>query len=360
MNKKKLDWLEKIDKTYPKAIYLVAGGVWFVVGALPYFGYSEPFKGEVGVQNFIILILSMMLLAITTCIVIYFVKKDRNDIDATIKKANKMLAEGRNKDILVLRKKENWSRSLWVEGKPYARLELGEIAKKAAINELDPKNLAEIYIDDLGWTYVSVERYKDAKETLEHGLQCAGKIQNNDDKNYWCAKAKRHLAGIEIEKAEYNEAEVLMNEAIQFANNIMEQQRKNEMLAGIYYGQSLRFLKDNKNKQNIETALSYAEQSENLRVNGELSRFVKIYSLKGNIYEAKNDMINAEEQYRNGLRISKDLKRTDEIIRNLLGLARVVESEKEKQQHIKNANNLLKKTPVPFRIDEREMKLIKL
>jgi len=182
MSKQILEFWSKMDKTYPKAVYWIAGGIWFIVGTLPYFGYPEPFKGEMGIKNFIILILSVLLLAIISCILIYFVKKDKNDIDATIKKANKMLAEGRNKDILVLRKKENWSRSLWVEGKPYARLELGEISKKAAINEQDHKSLAEIYIDDLGWTYVSVERYKDAKETLEHGLKCAEKIQNKKKK----------------------------------------------------------------------------------------------------------------------------------------------------------------------------------
>jgi tetratricopeptide (TPR) repeat protein len=249
---------------------------------------------------------------------------------------------------------------LWIEGKPYARLELGEIAKNTAMNLQDNNKLAEIYIDDLGWTYVSIERYEEAKTMLENGLQCAEKISNNDNKNYWCAKANRHLAGIEIENKDYSAADKLINEAEQFANQIVEQTKKDEMLAGVYYGRSIRYLKDNQNVQNVDKALIYADKSQNLRRGGEKNRLVKIYSLKGSIYEAKNDKIKAEEQYFNGLQIAKELNRTDEIIRNHLGLARIVRSENDKIQHIKNANKLLKNTPVPFIIDEKEMKLIKL
>jgi len=353
-----LNWWNKIDKTYPKAIYWVAAGVWFIVGSLPLFGYSEPFKD---IRNFIILALGVFLLILITCFLIYIFRENKNDIDATIKKAKKMLAENRNEDILILRKRENWSRSLWVEGKPYARLKLGRIAEIAAMNLESNKDLAEICIDDLGWTNASVERYETARKIITHGLEYAKKIEDNDEKYYWLAKAKRHLAGIEIENKEFNKADSLTDEAALFANKIIEQQRKNEMLAGIYYGQSIRFLKaSSTDKSNIETSLKYAEDSEKLRKFGEKTRFVKIYSLKGNIYEAKDDKHNAEKQYRKGLEQSRDLGRTDEIIKNSLGLARVLDDEKEKKQHIKLANKLLDKTPVPYIIDEKEMRLIKL
>ena len=309
---------------------------------------------------FIILVLSVLLLVIITWGIIFFFKEDKNDIKATIKKAKKMLEEERYEDILILRKKEKWSRSLWVEGKPYARLELGGIAKTAAINLQDYKNLTEIYIDDLGWTFVSVGKYGEAKTNLQRGLECAEKIQDNDDKYYWLAKAKRHLAGIEVENEEYSKSDALMNESISFANNIKDEQRKNEMLAGIYYGQSIRFLKAGpKDRDNIGKSLKYAKDSEALRKVGEETRSVKIYSLKGNIYEAKGDKPKAEEQYRIGLKQSKELKRTDEFIKNSLGLARILNNEKEKKQLLKKAKELLSETPVPYIIDEQEMRLIK-
>ncbi|GHV23063.1 hypothetical protein AGMMS49959_15090 [Planctomycetales bacterium] len=325
--------------------------------ALPLYGYPAPFSD---MKNIIILVLVDALIILISFIIIYFIKKDKDDIDSTIKKAKKILSEGRNEDILTLRKKENWSRSLWLEGKPYARLELGEIAKRAAINIPDRKNLAEIYIDDLGWTSVSLEKYSNAKDFLQQGLKCAEQIQDNDDKYYWSAKAKRHVAGIEVECRNYNEAEKLMEMATSYCNRIVNEQKKNEMLAGIYYGQSIIFLKaSNDKKENLEIALDYAEKSEMLRKGGDKTRLVKIHSLKGNIYEAKNDKVNAEEQYRKGLEESRD-RRIDEIIKNYLGLARIIENNDEKRQCIKSAKKLLDKTPVPYLIDEKEMKLIQI
>jgi len=340
-----------VGRVHPRTFYwLIFTGwlsiTWGIVKALPLFGYPAPFED---MQNIMIFALSVLLCTTISCFVVYVIVNNDDGIVDIIEKLNKMLEEGRYKDILILRKKWDWSRSLWIEGKPYARLEIGEIAKKAAINLQDNKNLASIYIDDLGWTSVTIERYEDAKKFLVQGLRYAEMIHDNDDKYYWIAKAKRHLAGIELENMEYNNVDDLLNEAVSFANKISDEQRKNEMFAGIYHAQSVRFLKDSSNnKENIDTALAYAKKSELLGQKGESTRFIKIYSLKGNIYEAMNDKISAEEQYRTGLQKSEELKRVDEIIKNHLGLASVLESETEKLQHKKIARKLLKRTPVPY------------
>ncbi|MDR0307077.1 MAG: hypothetical protein LBI42_09615 [Chitinispirillales bacterium] len=339
---------------YSKTTYLYATIVWFAVGLLPLFGYPAPFSGNKGILHLGILILIVLFLIIATCIIIFFVKRNKNDIIAN---ATKMFKKEKYQDILTLRRR--WSRFLWIEGKLFERLKLGEIAKKAAINLEKNKDLTEIYIDDLGWTNVPIDCNK-AKGILESGLECAKKINNNDDKNYWIARAKRHLAGIELENMEYGQADILINDAISFANNIVEEQRKKEMLAGIYHMKAFKTLKTSgQDKEKIEKALEYAKKSKELCSERDKIRYIRIYSLEGCIYEVKGDINRAEQLYRTGLKESKDLGRIDEIIKNSFGLARISDDEKEQRQHLRKAEKLLKKTPVSYLIDEKEIRLMK-
>jgi len=351
MRKKQVEkWVNKFN-ILPARAFAICMGSWGVVEMLGNWSI-KPFAG-----NFFAFALTVLLIIVATEFIIYHFRVEKSNgnlIDAITDEAEKMLEEGRNEEIL--RRRSNFSRSLWVEGKPNERIKLGEIAKEAAIRLGDIKAQTEILIDDLGWTLVSVQKYKEAKEYLAHGLICA--ISIND--NYLAAKAKRHLAGISLEGKDFTTAKALMQEAEIFANKIDTEKKKNEMLAGIYYGLSVIFLQE----KNSQQALTYAEETEKLRqLVGDQTRFVKIYSLKGTIYEALGNKNLAEENFIKGLEISSKIGRTDEVIRNHLGLARIAKAKNDEKKytlHLVKAGELLKKTPVPFKIDEKEIELIQI
>jgi|GEM_PF-5250272 len=356
--KKLIEKIKQIDVAYPRIAYVVVSIAWTIVGALPYFGYPTPFQD---LKVVIILVLLIVLFIIISWFVLYLIKERKDNIDTTILEARKMLINCKYTEILTLRKTGDWSRSLWVEGRPYARYELGNIAKNAAINLQDDLTLASIYIDDLGWTLVSLKKYDEAKNYINAGLNLAKKT----DDNYLVAKAKRHLAGIALEARDYSSARQLICDAEEFAKKIQNEVKRNEMLAGIYYALSMHFLKESKeNKADhpLEKAEDYANKSENLRRNGDRTYAVKTYALKGVISEAKNDYVKAEEEYSRGLKLAKALGRNDETIRNLLGLARIAKKNGDigaYKAHRKSAEKLLKKTPITFIIDENEMELIR-
>ena len=351
MNKARVTKAFQRINVLPARAFAIFMGVWGVIEALGNWSI-KPYD-----NNFLGFILTVIILVLVTEFAIYYFKIEKsrgNLIDALTDEAERMLDEKRYDEIL--RRRNILSRTLWVEGKPNERIKLGEIAKEAAIRTGDIKTQTEILIDDLGWTLVSVQRYKEAKEYLEHGLNSAISIKDN----YLAAKANRHLAGILLEAKSFQQAKEKMQNAEAFAQQITDEKKKNEMLAGIYYGLSVILLQE----KNTQKALEYAEESEKLRISiDDQTRYVKIYSLKGTIYEAQGNKNLAEENFIKGLEVSTKLRRTDEMIRNHLGLARIAKSrndEKRHDQHVNIAEDLLKKTPIPFKIDEKEISLIQI
>lgn len=252
----------------------------------------------------------------------------------------------------ILRHRQNFSRILWIEGRPKDRIRLGEIADDSAVKLKDKLAQISILIDDLGWSLASMHEFESAISYLQHGL----KIAEQEGEKYWIAKAHRHLAGINVEANNIDKSIDELKKAESAASEIEVKKLKDEMLAGIYYGFAIAYLK----KDLPEDALVYAELSENLRLEGgDRSRIVKILSLKGKIYEQLNDQNSAKDFYRQGLSEAKKIGRIDEVIRNHMGLSRVFELLGDKQEshnHLDEAKELSKNTPVPFEIDEKEFK----
>lgn len=244
----------------------------------------------------------------------------------------------------ILRRRSDFSRSLWVEGKVGERFELGKIAEMAAVQVGDKEAQVAALIDDLGWSSIQLGKYKDAKRYLEHGLN----IAKSELFPYWIAKGHRHLAGLNFNKEKYEDAEAHLLESINSAENILDAKVKNELLAGSYYGYAL-FLVQQKD---YEKALEYALDSEKLRKEcSDQSREVRIYSLKGKIQEKLDRSEEALDSFRIGFEESSKLGRIDEIVKNARGLARIYQYLDERDESVsfqRIADELLKKHPLPF------------
>ena len=252
----------------------------------------------------------------------------------------------------ILRHRKHFSRILWIEGNPKGRVRLGEIAEDSAVKLNDRYAQISILIDDLGWTLVSMGEYDRAKNYLKHGL----KLAESEGEQYWIAKAHRHLAGINLEASQIDKTLRGIAFAEKAAKEIKNEKQKNEMLAGIYYGYAVAYLKTDNPKE----ALKYAVKSEKLRIKGgDTSRIAKIYSLRGKIYEQLTDLNMAKDYFRKGLIAANKIGRRDEVIRNKFGLYRVYEllgKKKEALKEYNEAKELAKDTPVPFEIGEKEFK----
>lgn len=332
-------------------IFAVTLTTFGLVQVLDYFKVDHPFKNGYTFTFFLLTILSLAGF-------IYYFSENRSKqttvISALHKELEELLKNGQYQTIL--RRRENFSRSLWVEGKPNERIRLGKIAEEAAARLKDKKTQMGILIDDLGWTSVTMGKYKEAISYINHGMQLAEELKDY----YWISKGYRHLAGIEMEARKYDNAKTEMEKALKSAKKIPDNNLKNEMLAGIYYGMSLMSLSNDE----LKKAKDYVDKSEELRlIVGDVSRIVKIYSLKGKIAEIQGNVRRAKDYYLEGLEEAKKNGRTDELIRNQLGLARIYELEGNKEfanQYLDKSQKLLLETPIPYKIDEREIKLKQL
>lgn len=326
----------------------VLGTMWLFEELLDHFSIKF-LKG-----NFLAFISIVLNIWILIEILYYYLKMRKRETSLSFKLIQELESLYANGDYeSILRHRQNFSRILWIEGKAKERIRLGEIAEDAAVKIGDKIAQVSILIDDLGWSLVSQKEFESAIRYLKHGLKIATEI----NEYYWIAKAHRHLAGINIEAERIADAikelELAENAALQIKTDPL----KTEMLAGIYYGISVANLKN----ESLDLALEYLNKSENLRAIGnDRTRIVKIYSLKGKIYEAKEDYDSAKDYYRQGLTEAKRIGRIDEVIRNHMGLARVFEiqgDKKNSQFHLNEAKNLSESTPVPFEINEKEFKI---
>lgn len=80
-------------------------------------------------------------------------------------------------------------------------------------------------------------------------------------------------------------------------------------------------------------------------------RLAKTFSLLGKIGEKEGDLENARDIYRRGLQFAEQMNIRDEIIRNHLGLARILLGQgqtKKATEHLNIAKNLSQSTPIVF------------
>lgn len=248
----------------------------------------------------------------------------------------------------MVRYHPTFSRMLWFVGSLRELQRLGVISEDAAVRFGDESTQAAALIDDLGWCMVVLGEYDEAERNINHGLRVA----EGAGDCYLQAKAHRHLAGLAIERhpRDLQRSEAELQAAERLAELIQHETPRREMLAGIRFALAvLRFFQGR-----LDEALGYISEAAEAADPG---RNVHRHALRGKIYEAKGDHQLAKDNYRRGYEQAKRVKRTDEEIRNLLGLARVARAEghhEESARFRKLADDMLERTPVPYELSDQE------
>jgi tetratricopeptide (TPR) repeat protein len=245
-----------------------------------------------------------------------------------------------DKNEAVIRYHAGLSRLLWVEGELTTRVDVGKRIAQAAAAIGDTRTLAAVLIDDLGWTYVALRDYDDARDNITRGIE----IADQDGAHYWSAKGHRHLAGIAMERSEWTLASQEFECARDTAEHVEPRKTRLELLAGIDYGEAIACLRLGK----TEEAMVFAEASERRRLEvGDESRIVKVYALRGEIEEHRGGSVTkAAEYFQRGLATAKRIGRVDEEIRCLQGLARIEKDKERKKTLEASANRLKAGTPI--------------
>lgn len=331
----KVSKIKKIIITY----WLSLGGIWLILEIAGYLGFNilgnQKWYGVAGF-GLLGLIITIIILIHSGNIVIEF------DFEKPIRTKYKVIDdihhahEKRNFDT-VIRLGNGLSRTLYLEGHYRLRYDIGVLVEDAASELGDIEAKCAALIDCIGWSLVlskSVDNSK-AINYINHGIS----IAKNEQYNYWVAKGIRHLAAIDIIDDNYQAAIDKLDQTIPFANNISDLNEKSEMIAGIKYDYSLAYFY----LKNYPEATKYCKISREIREKrGDKSRICRMFALEGKIEEAQKNLSLAKDIYRKGLIFAEKVNRKDEIIRNHLGLARVLKNEdlKKAQEHLKIAQEL--------------------
>lgn len=243
----------------------------------------------------------------------------------------------------VVRWGKNFSRPLWVDGLYESRIEVGNLVVQAskAIDNVESEIWA--LIDDLGWTYVAIGRLEKAKENINKGIKLALKQANID--HYLLAKAYRHLSGIAFRESNFKGSEDFSKEAEVEASKIGDEKKRLEMQAGINFGRAeMTFeMKQSGKDADIDKAIEFCKgaQTAYQQLNDK-ERQVKTYSLLSKLYLLKNDFEQAGNLASLGLEIATRTTRKDELIKNLIIIAKIMISEGEVKMAIKNLETAIK------------------
>jgi tetratricopeptide (TPR) repeat protein len=248
----------------------------------------------------------------------------------------------------IVRYHAAFSRMLWFVGAVRELRQLGRLSEDAAARFGDQRTQAAALIDDLGWCMVVLGEYPEAERNIRHGLQLAERAGDA----YLQARAHRHLAGLATKRRPWDlvtsDAELVVAERV--ARQIPDETPRREMLAGIRFAVAvLRFFQGRLDEA-LELVSDPAETADP-------GHDVHCHALRGRIHEARGDYQLAKDQYRRGYEQAKQVKRRDEEIRNLLGLARVARAEGRNDEAApfqRRADELLRRTPIAYELTAEE------
>lgn len=333
--------------------WLAIGGIWLILEIAGYLGFSIfddlKWSGVVYLVILTLLITIIMLIRSGNIVIEY-------DFDRPVRTKYKIVddiyyAHEKKKYDTVIRLGNGLSRTLYLEGHYRLRYKIGILVEDAAsqLGDIDAKCAA--LIDCIGWSLVLSKSAPNstAIDSINHGISIAKSIQND----FWVAKGIRHLAAIDIIESNYQSAIEKLDETVTYANKIIDKNEKDEMIAGINYDYSMSYYYLNKYPE----ATKHCKISRQIRERiGDKSRICRMYALEGKIEEAQKKISLAKDIYRKGLLFAEEVDRKDEIIRNHLGLARVLQKEdiKKAKEHRKIAIELLSSDEIDFSIYGKE------
>lgn len=225
----------------------------------------------------------------------------------------------------VIRLGRALSRPLWLGGEYKARILIGELVEEAAALLGDYQEQATALVDDLGWTYVVLQSFDLAVKNINHGIE----IAEANELVYITAKGKRHLGNIYRMRGNYQLATDCLMQAKLNADKDSDANRRDEMISGIHYALADLHMLQGKYEDAIAASMQSKVIYERLNDSG---RLVKTLSQIADIYLGMNELTKAKDIYRQGLHMSKELARRDEITKNLIGLGKIYLQEKNYNQ----------------------------
>lgn len=225
-------------------------------------------------------------------------------------------------------KKSNWfeiirigypmSRPLWLSGRYMLRVEIGEIIKAAAsaIDGGDVKICGETInsrfilvstlIDDLGWTRHMLGQTEKAKKNIEDGISIAAenKYTTLEIKGY------RHLFGIYSSENNSEEIQRVEKELQRLIQALPEDERDDVQL-GLYFSKGEHAYRIGE----YDRAIAYIKEAqqgyESIK---DYERYVKTFDILGDIYMAKDNLHDAERNYRKGMNEAKKWQRKERYV----------------------------------------------
>lgn len=226
---------------------------------------------------------------------------------------------------VVLRLSSSLSRPLWLEGALKERIKLGEYMLLASSSVAPEKTEARIQalIDELGWSNFVFGNSLEAVKNIKEGTEEASKCHNE----YWYSKGLRHLANISVENGNFPEGEEYFRQAEDAANSVNDIAKKIELLGEIDYGRGLMYFK---RKDVIQAEQAFKKAKDEFESVSDEERSSRIFSRLGEIYETGEGYQSLHIAYRyylQGIEISKRLRRNDELVKNTLGLGKVLEKQ---------------------------------
>lgn len=230
------------------------------------------------------------------------------------------------------------SRSLWLSGRYHARVKIGELVEEASALVGKKKEQAQALIDDLGWTNVVLGNYEEAKRNILHGNE----IAKSEGHGYLHSKGLRHLGGIAKRQKSYDDANRCYDEALKVARSLSDPKESKEMIAGIEY--ALGSLKIDQRdlpdaEKHINTALDMYRELK------DVERTIKTISLNADLHLENGEIQKAKDMFREGLKLSRENDRKDQIVFNLRGLSKIyfLEDDTAKAAELRNEADIIAK-----------------
>ena len=228
------------------------------------------------------------------------------------------------------------SRPLLLSGMYAERVRIGERVADAAAKKGMYEQQIVALIDDVGWTNALMGNLDKAEQTISYGI----KLAIEKGLFYYATKGERHLCGIcQWYRNDIKGALAHYSKALKLADKISDIKAKQEIRAGIFFGQADLYIIQGDYEKALKLAIESKEIYEDISEQEE--RLVKSYSQFGRIYLGLNQTQKAEDTFHAGFNASQQLKRKDEMAKNLLGIGEVYLKNAEYNNAIENFEDAL-------------------
>ena len=332
----------------------VSASIFFILEVLSFFYEENPILNFLirKQSTFIFLLFLFMAISITLMyLVIYicsentYLNSNEKEVISYIKPLEEAYKNERYQEVIKVGK--SLSPTLWYLGKYDIRIEVGTIVESASAECGEMEIQADTLIDDLGWTNIRIGNNKKALKNISRGLQIAESISNY----YLIAKGNRHLSdyhlglasdnfnlryfrefsnnSIQLKQYELDECQKYHDLAMENAKLIPLEKKKKEMFGDLSYTQAKYFMVKGDFQESLDKlgeSMNYYNSIQNI------DKTIKLFSLKGNIYLAKNNEDLAISSFQEGIKSAKQVENSIHVVSNYLSLTQIYINNKDFRQ----------------------------